>query len=1061
MTTLPAMTLEAEMSNRFAIGRRNFLGVTGGGVLLGSALRRRSQRGAEGSDSLAAGAPDGHARTALLHQGTDLAIALSPDRRTIAMDAVGTLWTLPVQGGTARPLTDTFADVARPAWSPDGSMITFQSYRDGNFNIWTARPDGTAARELTEGPYDHREPQFSPDGQSIAFSSDLSGSYGIYTLDLASGKVAAWADTGAEEYEPAWAPDGKRIAFVADSTSIVVADASGGRATIATAPAGAQLHAPTWSPDGTAVYYTQIANGMSHLMRDGQPVFTGEEVFPFAISWISADEFLYTASGEIRRRSLSSGAAETIPFSAEVATVTPAYRKRRRDFDSTKPVQVRGIGSPVLSPDTGSVAFRALNDIWTVRIGHRPVPLTNDHFWKSDPAWSPDGRWLSYSSDRGGKLDIWLRDLRSGADTQLTNLDGAAAVSATWSRDGGHLAFLDQAGNVYTVEVATGSVRKVFGPLWEPSKPTWSADGNTLALAAIKPYSAHYREGVSQILLINITTGVATYVEPMPHRSIGTRGDDGPVWSPDGRWMAFVVGSVLWIMPVAPDGTPAGQPRQITSEVTDAPTWSGDSSQLLYLSNGRLRLVSVADGRTRTVPVPLAWSNAKPAGRKVIHAGALWDGATPAIQRDVDIIVEGNKIAAIEGHRAGRSGEFIDASGSMVIPGLIDMHNHREMQGYSYGDRQGRLWLSLGITTTRSPGSPAYHMVEERESLQSGARVGPRYFATGEAIDGSRIYYNFMRPVVDDAQLALELERAEALDYDLVKCYVRLPVKWQAYVIDWAHRHHIHATSHYHFPAFALGGDGMEHVGATNRLGYSRTFTGQGAGFGIGAAYQDCITLFNTSGAVRTPTLFVSMTLFREDTSLVTDRRVTTLYPSWEYASLQASVTSAKTTDQTANRICLANQVAQLVAMQRGGGRVMTGTDSPIDHTAVSTHMNMRAMVKYGMTPYEVLVTATRTPGEFLQEPIGQVRPGYYADLVAVDGNPLARIEDAAAVRMVMTGGVPYTVDQLLEPFLAASPQASASPMLAAAPDPPANRRYWWHDPHYIEAGRRSCCVMG
>src|SRR5207247_1718491 len=139
-----------------------------------------------------------------------------------------------------------------------------------------------------------------------------------------------------------------------------------------------------------------------------------------------------------------------------------------------------GIGSPTLSPDGNSIAFRALNDIWTMRIGGRPTPLTRDDFWKSDPAWSPDGRFLSYSSDRGGKLDIWLRDLRTGGDRQLTNLPDAAAVSGTWSRDGSHLAFLDQAGNVYTVEVATGAVQKILGPLWEPGKPTWSSDGGTL-----------------------------------------------------------------------------------------------------------------------------------------------------------------------------------------------------------------------------------------------------------------------------------------------------------------------------------------------------------------------------------------------------------------------------------------------------------------------------------------------------------------------------------------------------------------------------------------------------
>ncbi len=117
---------------------------------------------------------------------------------------------------------------------------------------------------------------------------------------------------------------------------------------------------------------------------------------------------------------------------------------------------------------------------------------------------------------------------------------------------------------------------------------------------------------------------------------------------------------------------------------------------------------------------------------------------------------------------------FVDASDDVVMPGLVDMHTHRQMQGYSYGDRQGRLWLTMGVTSTRSPGAPAYHMVEDRESIQSGARTGPRHFATGEAIDGSRIFYNFMRPVTEPGQMELELARAEALSYDMIKTYVRL-----------------------------------------------------------------------------------------------------------------------------------------------------------------------------------------------------------------------------------------------------------------------------------------------
>jgi len=422
------------------------------------------------------------------------------------------------------------------------------------------------------------------------------------------------------------------------------------------------------------------------------------------------------------------------------------------------------------------------------------------------------------------------------------------------------------------------------------------------------------------------------------------------------------------------------------------------------------------------------------------------------LARDVDIVVEGHRITAVEPHRPGRDGRLVDARDTVVAPGLIDMHHHREMQGYSYGARQGRLWLSLGITTTRSPGSPAYHMVEERESIQSGARVGPRYFATGEAVDGSRIFYNFMRPTYDPRQLALELERAGALDYDLMKAYVRLSPERQRLVIEWAHRHGIHATSHYHYPAFAFGGDAQEHVGATSRFGYSRTVTA------LGNAYSDVTGIFTATAATRTPTLFLAVTLLGEDDSLLSDVRVRTLYPSWEYANLQAIAATARNTDQSVNRQNLARQVAHLIGLMRGGARVITGTDSPISPNAVSTHLNLRAMVEYGMTAYDALSTATSIPGEFLSEPLGRIAPGYYADLVVLGGDPLTDIKQAANVRQVMAAGELRTVSELLEPFVTAAPKVAPSPILPSPAPHPANNRYWWHDPHYVEESRHACC---
>src|SRR5581483_4525216 len=245
------------------------------------------------------------------------AAQVSPDGRTLALDVLGVLWTVPVTGGTARRLTSDLYDIAQPEWSPDGRALAFQSYRDGVFNLWTIDVrDGAGGnlRQLTRGPYDHREPRWSPDGRSLAFSSDLSGSYGVYTCAPDGTGIAAVADTAAEEYVPAWSPDGRRIAFVVANTRIDVVElATGARSTLVTVPTGQVIHNPAWTPDGSEVLYPLIANGRALLMRSGSatPVVDDEEVFPFRASWLPGGEVVYTAGGHVRRRPLAGGAGGT------------------------------------------------------------------------------------------------------------------------------------------------------------------------------------------------------------------------------------------------------------------------------------------------------------------------------------------------------------------------------------------------------------------------------------------------------------------------------------------------------------------------------------------------------------------------------------------------------------------------------------------------------------------------------------------------------------------------------------------------------------------------------
>jgi Tol biopolymer transport system component/cytosine/adenosine deaminase-related metal-dependent hydrolase len=986
-----------------------------------------------------------------LGQGTNISAQVSPDGKHVAFDLVTAIWTVPVAGGDAVRLTGDDTDATQPSWSPDGRTLVFQAYRDGNYHLYTMRSDGSGLRQLTSGPYDHREPKFSPDGTAIAFSSDRggTGTYGVFTLDVATGAVTARTDTAAEEAMPAWSPDGRRLACTVDGTAIDVLDlASGTTSRVVTAPAGATLYGPSFSPDGATLAYVRIAGATAELVVGDRVISAqGEDVFGFAPSWLSPAELLHTADGRIKRRTLD-GAATVVAFSASVPVVPrPDYHRKVRDLDSAREQRVLGIASPVASPDGEQVAFRALNALWLLTIGN-PVPrrLVSDGYFNSDPDFAPDGRSIVYASDRAGDADLWLRDLATGEERRITGLTGAQ-TAPRFSPDGGRIAYCDQDGVVWVLDLASGAATQVTPTLFMPGRPTWSPDGRTLALAAVKPYSRRFREGTSQVLTVDLGTGTLTYTEPLPHASIATRGDDGPVWSPDGRYLAFVVESCAWVVPVDARGRFTGAARQVTREVTDSLSWLGPD-RLLYLHNGTLRSVGVSGRGVRDVPLSLRYRPARVRQHDVVRAGALWDGSSPRLRRSVDIVLDDGKVEAVL--PAGSREPTVDASDLTVMPGLIDAHVHWHLRGRQWGDRQGRLWLSYGITTTRSPGDPAYQYAETREALESGDRVGPRYFGTGEAIDGSRVYYNFMRTTRSVAQLALELERARALGYDMVKTYVRLPVSSQRRVIAAAHRAGMPLSSHYLYPAERIGMDGMEHTGATNRLGYSHTVSR------LGRAYEDAVSLFVRSGMSITPTLFNSAGIYDTDRTLVEDPRTRTLFPSWEYAQYVAKANAAQTPANAVTLALLAANVDMVLRIHRGGGFVIAGTDAPLDNPAVSLHANLRAKVRFGFTPYEALTTATRNPARWLglAGRLGEVRRGAQADLSFVSGDPLTDIRAAAAVRMVMKAGKLHTVDDLLAPFAA----PASVPAEVTTATPAVHRHddtFWWHEPEWAH---HYCC---
>ena len=87
--------------------------------------------------------------------------------------------------------------------------------------------------------------------------------------------------------------------------------------------------------------------------------------------------------------------------------------------------------------------------------------------------------------------------------------------------------------------------------------------------------------------------------------------------------------------------------------MADLPSWAGDSKTILYKSADKLQDdPGRRHRRAKDVPVDLQWTQAVGPATTIVHAGALWDGVSPTLQTNVDIVITGNRITAIRPHQA-------------------------------------------------------------------------------------------------------------------------------------------------------------------------------------------------------------------------------------------------------------------------------------------------------------------------------------------------------------------------------------------------------------------------
>jgi imidazolonepropionase-like amidohydrolase len=403
------------------------------------------------------------------------------------------------------------------------------------------------------------------------------------------------------------------------------------------------------------------------------------------------------------------------------------------------------------------------------------------------------------------------------------------------------------------------------------------------------------------------------------------------------------------------------------------------------------------------------------AGRQVIHAGTLL--ATPGEKplKQQTVVIEGGRISqVISGYQPalqfGADAELIDLRDSFVMPGLMDMHVHLQIELGPKNDSQKLRWsnelvqmfsirnamrtLQAGFTTLRDVGSSSQEMYAVRDAINKGWIDGPRIIAaggvgiTGGHADVSGVNPEFMELLTEksicDGPYDCRRATRNEIKYgaDLIKITStggvltdratgtgrQMEMDELREVVLAAKSMGRKVASHAHqedgiVAALEAGVSSIEHG----------TYTGKRA-----------IKLFKQTNAYLVPTLLAGKT-----------------------AADMAMNTDILTEAQAAKAIRVGNDMqGNFANAYKAGVRVAYGTDS-----GVSLHGNNAEeavlMHQAGMSEMAILIAATINAADLISmsDSLGTIETGKHADIIATDGSPLENIEELLDVDFVMKGG--------------------------------------------------------
>jgi imidazolonepropionase-like amidohydrolase len=400
-------------------------------------------------------------------------------------------------------------------------------------------------------------------------------------------------------------------------------------------------------------------------------------------------------------------------------------------------------------------------------------------------------------------------------------------------------------------------------------------------------------------------------------------------------------------------------------------------------------------------------------GSFAIVGARLVDATGAAPVADSVVIVRDGRIAAA-GPRAGvavpRGMSVVDAKGLTLLPGLWEMHTH--FSGVEFGP----ALLGAGITTARDCGGEFDYLVAQRDAVEKRNGLGPRMVLAGLVDAGGLNAFGHVTAGTPEEGRAV-VDRYHAAGFQQIKLYTFLTPDVITAVAAEAHRLGMTVTGHVPQALNAFQGveAGMDQI---NHLNYvSNMMRTPGGGRGAidvnSEAAQKAIQFFKQHGTVVDPTAgWGEMAGHSKEVDVASFEPGIAKAPftlNSKFRGMGGNATAEQMRARTAQT------VAVIGALFKAGIPIVPGTDTGLVGYGLDRELEL--YVQAGMTPMEAIQSATIVSARAmkLDGDSGTVQAGKRADLILVNGDPLANIGDLRKVAKVVANGRMYDCGKLWE----------------------------------------------